>query len=364
MLNQNHVLLLLGLAVSFIGAASTDLSCPDGVGQIGSEYTIVGDRSNYTGFVWVRPDDRYVVTCNPSCSPVAGYNATMNNTHSTLSIENVMIKDSGMWKIRDATVTDAVADDVCQLMVASPPQCNISSDTDTNALELGTNLTLTLELRGYYCSQQAGFDLTTGSVTDVMLQNQTTNNITDTVQHHSFNVTSDHFGDVSVIFRCDSSNKPLTCGGVSKLTGPPQCNISSDTDTNALELGTNLTLTLELKGYYCSQQAGFDLTTGSVTDVLLQNQTSNNITDTVQHHSFNVTSDHFGDVSVIFRCDNSNRTLSCGGVSKLTAATTTTTPGSTETSTNNSNSSMQTSSPSPSSIAISIAIAIAIAIAI
>ncbi|XP_048257903.1 cell wall protein IFF6-like isoform X3 [Haliotis rufescens] len=109
---------------------SADSTCPGGVGLLGTEYTIVGDRSNYTGLVWVRPTDgRYVVTCNPSCSPVAGYRATLNATHSTLTIHSVGVADAGTWKIVDANVGGAIPVGVCQLTTAGSSSSRLSSTT-------------------------------------------------------------------------------------------------------------------------------------------------------------------------------------------------------------------------------------------
>ncbi|XP_046564492.1 uncharacterized protein LOC124273293 isoform X8 [Haliotis rubra] len=344
MLNQNHLLLLLGLAGFFIsdismttsavststtagtpistGAAQIDSTCPGGVGLFGTSYTIVGDRSNYTGFVWVRPsDDRNVVICNPSCSPVEGYKAT-NDTPSALTIESVEKIDAGTWSIVDAK-DPGVFVDVCKLTVAKTPECTVSSDGATDALDLDTTLLLTVNVTDYYCSELTGLSLITGAVLETLKVNHNVSHITSDVINQTVSINLSSLGDVRVRFMCDDTSYNLSCRGVQRLLkSPPQCNISSDTGTNALELGTNLTLTMDLRGYYCSQQAGFDLTTGSVTDVLLQNQTTNNITDTVQHHSFNVTSDRFGDVSVIFRCDSSSKPLTCGGVSKLTECVT------------------------------------------
>ncbi|XP_071111364.1 mucin-2-like [Haliotis cracherodii] len=323
MVKQNQVHVLLVLTVTFIlGVSLTQAPCPGGVATLKTEYTITGDRSNSTGFIWVRPTDgRYVVTCNPSCSPVAGYSATMNATHSTLTIHSVGVNDAGTWKIVDATVVYPIPVDVCHLTAVKIPQCNISGDLDTDALELGTNLTVTVYINGYYCSQETDFNLTTGAVMETLSTKHNVSDVTTDVINKTIDIVLSRFGDVTVSFACDVMSSDLSCSGVKRLLkSPPWCNISSDTDTDVLEPGTNLTLTVEIRGYYCSQQAGFDLTTGTVTDVLLQNQTTHNITDTVQDHFFNVSSDRLGNVSVMFRCDNSNRSLTCDGVSKLSAA--------------------------------------------
>ncbi|XP_048257900.1 uncharacterized protein LOC125383562 [Haliotis rufescens] len=332
MVKQNQVHVLVVLNATFIhGVSPTQAPCPGGVATLNTEYTITGDRSNYTGFIWVRPTDgRYVVNCNPSCSPVPGYRATLNGTHSTLTIDSVGVNDAGTWTIVDATVVGAIPVDVCHLAAAKTPECNISSDVDTDALELSTNLTVTVYINGYYCSLDTGFNLTTGAVMETLSMKHNVSDVTNDAITKTINIDLSRFGDVTVSFACDVMSSDLSCSGVKRST---TVQYSSDTDTDVLEPGKNLTLTVDIRGYYCSQQAGFDLTTGSVTDVLLQNQTAHNITDTVQHHFFNVSSDRFGNVSVMFRCDNSNRSLTCDGVSKLSAAPSpTTSPTSTGTS--------------------------------
>ncbi|XP_048257817.1 uncharacterized protein LOC124126710 [Haliotis rufescens] len=275
-------------------AAPTDSTCPGGVATLATDYTITGYRSNYTGFIWVRPTDgRYVATCNPSCSPVAGYSATMNATHSTLTIISVGLQDVEI------------------------PQCNISSDEDTDSLEPGAQLTLTVDITGYYCSREAGFDLTTGAVTEALTTKHNVSDVSDLTLNTSFKVDITRLGDVSINLMCDGS-WPLQCEGVQDLLkSPPQCNISSDMDTNALEPGTNLTLTADIHNYYCSQQAGFTLTTAAITNILLQNQTMDNISYSALISSLIVTADRFGDVSVNFMCGNNTETLTCGGIVKL-----------------------------------------------
>ncbi|XP_071111171.1 uncharacterized protein [Haliotis cracherodii] len=307
-------------------AAPTDSTCPGGVGLQGTEYTIVVDRSSYTGFIWVRPTDgRYVVTCNPSCSPVAGYRANMNDTHSTLTIDSVRVADAGTWKIVDATVVDAIPVDVCPLTTVKIPQCNISSDEDTDSLEPGAQLTLTVDITGYYCHREAGFDLTTGAVTEALIMKQNVSDVSNSTLNTTFNVDITRLGDVSINFMCERS-WTLQCGGVENLLkSPPQCNISSDMDTNALESGTNLTLTVDIQNYYCSQQAGFTLTTGAVTHTLLEKQTMDNISDSALISSLIVTANRFGDVSVNFVCGNNTETLTCGGIVNLREAVPTTT---------------------------------------
>ncbi|XP_071095869.1 putative uncharacterized protein DDB_G0282133 [Haliotis cracherodii] len=88
--------------------------CPGGDATLSAEYSITGHKGSYEGFIWVRPtEDRYVVTCNPNCSAVSGYSATKNDTHSTLTIKSVKMRDIGVWKIRDANNGSTEASSVC-----------------------------------------------------------------------------------------------------------------------------------------------------------------------------------------------------------------------------------------------------------
>ncbi|XP_067666769.1 uncharacterized protein [Haliotis asinina] len=307
------------------GTPTMDDTCTGGMGLLGDKYHIVADRSNYTGFAWVRPDDRYVVTCNPSCSPTAGYNATFNDTHSTITIAGVRLIDVGTWGISDVTFTDATLAYVCQLKAERLPQRSISSDENTDSLEPGTQLTLTVNITGYYCSRETGFFLTTGATTEELVKSHDVTAVSSQTVNKTFTTDLRRLGDVNVDFHCGTI-QTLTCTGVHKLMkSPPLCNISSDTDTSALQLGTNLTLTLGLRNYYCHRNAGFDITTGNITDVLMQNQKTSNVTDTTIAISFLVTSDHLGNVSVTFTCDVTTTTLECEGVRRLTEAAPTTT---------------------------------------
>ncbi|XP_046564421.1 uncharacterized protein LOC124273250 [Haliotis rubra] len=197
------------------------------------------------------------------------------------------------------------------------PQCSISSDENPASLEPGTQLTLTVDIAGYYCSVETGFDLTTGAVTEELGTRHNVSVVTDLTITTTFSVDITRLGEVTLDFTCDRS-WTVTCNGVQKLLKtPPHCNISSDTDTTALDPGTNLTLTVDIRNYYCSQTAGFQLTTGIITETLLENQTMDNITDTILTQPLSVTADHFGDVTVTFMCDSITRPLVCDGVDKF-----------------------------------------------
>ncbi|XP_046551602.1 uncharacterized protein LOC124261336 [Haliotis rubra] len=182
--------------------------------------------SRYTGFVWVRPDSRYVVTCFPGCSPVAGYSGVVNVTHTTLTIDSVGMADAGTWSIMDATTVGAVPVQSCQLTVANLPQCNISSDADLATLQPNTTLTLTVDIRGYYCSRGASVGLTTGNVTEMLIDHNASDT-SDVVTSRTFSVTPVRLGDVTVSFTCDVRRWDLNCDGVDNLVGACSPRLSS-----------------------------------------------------------------------------------------------------------------------------------------
>ncbi|XP_048254229.1 uncharacterized protein LOC124112973 [Haliotis rufescens] len=303
--------------VRSLGVRSADSPCVGGVALLGTQSTIEGDRSSFTGFVWERPTDgRYVVTCNPSCSPGPGYSAEINATHSTLTIHSVGMVDAGVWKVLDVAVFGAVSIPVCQLTVEKLPRCNVSSDADPTALQPNTNLTLTVDIREYYCSQEAGFYLTTGNVTEMLMKHNVTD-VNDVISSSTFSVTPARLGDVTVSYTCDVTRWDLNCDGLRSLVMElPQCNVSSDADPTALKPNTNLTLTVDIRESFCSQGAGFYLTTGNVTEMLMKYNVTD-VSDVITSSTFSVTPARLGDVTVSYMCDVSRWNLNCDGVRNL-----------------------------------------------
>ncbi|XP_067666403.1 uncharacterized protein [Haliotis asinina] len=291
-------------------------ACAGGVGQLGKQYTIVSTRP-YTALVWVRlHDGRYVVTCNPSCSPIAGYRATINASHTTLTIDSLTQDDVGGWGLLNATQVGAAPVTVCRLSAVRLPQCSIISDENTDSLEPGTQLTLTVNITGYYCSVEAVFNLTTGHVTEELIGSHKVSNISDLSVNKTFSVDVRRLGDVTLNFVCDRIWK-LTCNGVQELfKSPPRCTISGDTDTNALVPGTNLTLSVDINNYYCPRETGFNLTTGHVTEELIGSHKVSDISDLSVNKTFSVDVRRLGDVTLNFVCDRIWK-LTCNGVQGL-----------------------------------------------
>ncbi|XP_067661318.1 uncharacterized protein [Haliotis asinina] len=300
--------------------------CP-GVALLGSVYEITGTQQNISGIVWARPyGGQYVVTCNPSCSGTSPYSATYNTTYTTLHINRISLIDSGFWKLKDANDDTGTFTLVCNLTTANLPMCNISSDLDQHSLELGTTLSLTVDVRNYFCSLGAGFKLTAGNVTDTLLQNETVTNYANVTLNSILNVTLQRLGDVLLSFSCHSTTWDLPCTGVNQLLkSPPTCNITSDLETDELELGEEVTLSVDIKNYYCIENAGFNLTTGRVEEVLLGGHEVDNVASVILNKTFITTKDTFGKVFVKFFCDNYDQDLVCGGIQELVKELPTTT---------------------------------------
>ncbi|XP_071111265.1 uncharacterized protein [Haliotis cracherodii] len=320
--------ILLSVAAIYFVQRITATPCPQ-VAIWESTYSIVGYQKNLSAFVWVRPtDNQFVVTCNPSCSGTSTYSATFNDTQSTLTVGRISTVDAGFWRIKDANVDNYTP--ICNLTTANLPTCDISSDLDPLSLELGAVLSITVNIKNYSCSDQAGFDLTTGDVTETLLRNDNATLNTNEVLNSIVNVTLTRLGDVRLNFTCLDTSWELDCGGVKQLLkSPPSCNISSDVETDDLELGTEVTLSVDIRNYYCSKQAEFNLTTGSTKEVLLARHDVDDISSAFPNTTFNATDERFGKVLVKFSCDNYIEDLICGGIEELvkrlpstTAATT------------------------------------------
>ncbi|XP_048254501.1 A-agglutinin anchorage subunit-like isoform X2 [Haliotis rufescens] len=358
---------------------STDRPC-QGNAHLGGEYNISAEIP-YAKYVWRRPDGQFVITCSPNCSPTAGYNATLTNGGNTtkLMIQSVAPKDVGTWRITNTS--EFATTSACNLDVAGLPSCNINSSQAPHSLEPNSMLTLDVDIRGYFCSKQAQFDLTSGrEVPDVWLRNKTVTDATNTVLDTTFNVTLKRLGNIKLDFTCANTTYNLACGGVNTLLkSPPQCEISSSRN-GSLMPGTSLTLTVNITNYYCTEEAAFNLTTGSVEEELVGSHHVVDINSTVVMKTFNVTPAHNGNIKVSFSCDDINRELSCTGddtitivgvtstakppTSTPTSTTSTSTMKASTTSTTSTNSipTSTTTSPTPASVSVYLIIGIVAAL--
>ncbi|XP_067676985.1 uncharacterized protein [Haliotis asinina] len=198
------------------------------------------------------------------------------------------------------------------------PTCSISSKQDTNSLVQYQELSLTVDVRDYYCSTGHNISLQTGNVTTLLMEADSVPSATDNSSSVTLNVTDSHLGKVGLVFRCDSNQWNIECAGVTKFVPrTPACNITSDKDTEILTLHEAVTLTVDITAYYdirgshCSADSNFTLQTGDASQLLhVGDQRLSPIT-------FNMTETHLGGVRLVFNCQVQHWNLSCGGVTRL-----------------------------------------------
>ncbi|XP_067676998.1 uncharacterized protein [Haliotis asinina] len=190
------------------------------------------------------------------------------------------------------------------------PTCSITSKQNTNSLVQYQDMSLTMDVRYYYCS--------TGHNISLLTEADSVPSVTDNTSSVTLNVTDSHLGKVGLVFRCDSSQWSIECAGVTKFAPKePECIITSDNDTEVLTLHEEVTLTVDvtayydIRGSYCSADSNFTLQTGDVSQLLHAGDQG------LSPITFNVTETHLGGVRLLFNCQVQHWNLSCGGVTRL-----------------------------------------------
>ncbi|XP_067676912.1 uncharacterized protein [Haliotis asinina] len=207
---------------------------------------------------------------------------------------------------------------ILNLNASETPTCSITSKQNTNSLVQYQDLSLTVDVRDYYCSTVHNISLLTGNVTTLLTEADSVPSVTDNTSPVTLNVTDSHLGKVALVFRCDSSQWSIECAGVTKFAPKkPECNITSDNDTDALTLHEEVTLTVDVTAYYdiqgsyCSADSNFTLQTGDVSQLLHAGDQG------LSPITFNVTETHLGGVRLLFNCQVQHWNLSCGVVTRL-----------------------------------------------
>ncbi|XP_067676951.1 uncharacterized protein [Haliotis asinina] len=288
---------------------------------------LICSDSNYLGFfgqlicagessvhVYTNPSGNTVARCalsGGSCDTRNVSASGINATHTVLNISRVETTDAGEWSCAFGIQNV----DKCILTVVNTPTCSIVSKQNTNSLVQYQNLSLTVDVRDYYCSTAHNISLQTGNVTTLLMEADSVPSVTDNTSSVTLNVTDSHLGKVGLVFRCDSSQWSIECAGVTKFAPKkPKCDITSDKDTELLTLHEEVRLTVDITAYYDIQgsyRSNFTLQTGDVSQLLhVGDQGLSPIT-------FNVTETHLGGIRLVFNCQVQHWNLSCGGVTRL-----------------------------------------------
>ncbi|XP_048242957.1 uncharacterized protein LOC125375939 isoform X4 [Haliotis rufescens] len=246
------------------------------------------------------------------CTPIGGYNASIiNQTHSSLRILTVEPHHAGQWTCADIPNGPLAS---CDVVITKTPTCSINSTEDTDVLALYQELSLTVDIRDYFCSAAFNFSLQTGNVSTLLLGAEHVANVTDNITAVTLNVTKSHLGIVGLIFSCHTKQRNTTCDGVTELK-TPTCSISSDKDTDRLDLNEELTLSVDIIGYNCPVASHFTLQTGNVQQLLDGSDAEAGFDRAAQ--TFNVTETHLGGVRLIFNCQHRHWNLTCDGITDL-----------------------------------------------
>ncbi|XP_067675081.1 uncharacterized protein [Haliotis asinina] len=271
------------------------------------------------GFIhkYTNPSGLEVAECqlsNGKCDSANASASVINKTQTVLSITHIKTTDAGEWTCTSKRNVDSR----CNLTVVKTPTCSITSKQDTNSLVQYQELSLTVDVRDYYCSTAHNISLQTGNVTTLLMKADSVPSVTDNTSSVTLNVTDSHLGKVGLVFRCDSSQWSVECAGVTKFVPrTPACNITSDKDTEILTLHEAVTLTVDITAYYdirgshCSADSNFTLQTGDVSQLLHVGDHG------LSPITFNMTETHLGGVRLVFNCQVQHWNLSCGGVTRL-----------------------------------------------
>ncbi|XP_071111186.1 uncharacterized protein [Haliotis cracherodii] len=203
--------------------------CPEMV-EMGSSVNLtcyVEGRSNAHSYV--TPIGKTAATCNLTHVKCIRHSehvtaSVVNTSYSILTIHGTQKPHGGDWKC----VNDPKKE-TCHVTVFKRPTCCITSDTNTSSLNEGDAVTLTVNLSNSYCSESSLVELTTG--VNTILIKRTFTNISDDVLTKEFNVTSSHFGVVSLIYTCSSSSWNVSCEGIHQLVQGALTHITTSTVT-------------------------------------------------------------------------------------------------------------------------------------
>ncbi|XP_048242932.1 uncharacterized protein LOC125375924 [Haliotis rufescens] len=166
------------------------------------------------------------LTLNSSCdsTDMSAYRLSSNQT--ALNITSVRISDAGTWVCKNARNSNTS----CHLTIANIPTYSITSDRATDAVDVYGRVSLTVDIRGFYCSAAHNLTLQVGSVTlplNMYLPETVTEptNINFTI---SINVTESHFGDAELIFLCNGQQLNVSHRSVTQLQQSTSTTVSAE----------------------------------------------------------------------------------------------------------------------------------------
>ncbi|XP_071095309.1 uncharacterized protein [Haliotis cracherodii] len=236
---------LLLLLMIYESVGSPELICPD-VGYLGSPaHLMCISSSNITSHGYVTSQDEVAAICSLSSSPcttMGNYMAsTINQTHSSLTIPAVQQAHAGQWTCSIPPSSPLS----CNITVVKLPTCHTTSDVNTTTLDDGEDLSLTVYIKGYYCSELVQLKVSTGR-TDHEYPNETVTDITDKTVNIKINKTISNF-EAELVFTCGGHSSTLPCHATSRTPSSiPDKNITPGTPNSMVIIGVAVTVVITI----------------------------------------------------------------------------------------------------------------------
>ncbi|XP_046377397.1 uncharacterized protein LOC124149702 [Haliotis rufescens] len=227
-LSVEWTLILLLLIHLQHGTSRPELICPE-VGYLGSpaHLTCTPPR-NITSHGYITPQGGVAAICNVSSSSYAFTQignymvSNIQQTHSSLTIPAVQQTHAGKWKCTILPWSPLS----CNFTVVKLPTCFTTSDADITSLDVGEELSLTVHIKGYYCSELVQLKISTGR-TDHEYRNETVTDITDKTVNIPIYKTNSNF-EAELVFTCGGHSSTLPCNVTNERTPTitPSCDQS------------------------------------------------------------------------------------------------------------------------------------------
>ncbi|XP_071095237.1 uncharacterized protein [Haliotis cracherodii] len=204
--------------VVILPCCAGDFICPEAA-ELGSPVNLTCIQASGTrAHSYSTPSGTTAASCHLSdrkCIPLGDFSASvLNESCSVLAIPHLLQTHAGDWKcVVDANDPDP---ETCHISVEKSPSCRILSHNNMRTHRVGEELSLTVNVTGYYCSESVLVQLRTGDITSSLL-NETVTMVKDSTVNITFNMTASHFGDVVLVFSCGSKSRHVLCEGLQAL---------------------------------------------------------------------------------------------------------------------------------------------------